>query len=47
MEEAEFVFATGLAVLEPIEDVSVTDLAVLLKLSPNPSDLLSRWIHQP
>jgi len=47
VEEAEFVFTTGLTVLEPVEDVSITDLAVFLKLSPNPPDLLSWRIHHP
>jgi hypothetical protein len=41
---AELVLGAGLAVLEPVEDVGVGDVAVLLQPEPDAPDLVARRV---
>src|SRR4051812_11327462 len=41
---AELVLGAGLAVLEPVEDVGVGDVAVLLQPEPDAADLVARRV---
>lgn len=44
-EVAAFMFAPRFPVLEPVEDVGITNLSILLKLGSDFPDFVSRWIH--
>lgn len=45
LEVALLVLASGLAVLEPVEDVGIADLTVLLKLYSDLSNLVAWRVH--
>lgn len=45
LEVAVLVLASGLAVLEPVEDIGIADLAILLQLGSDLSNLISWWVH--
>jgi hypothetical protein len=44
VSSAQLVLGAGLAVLEPIEEVGITDLVVLLQAHADAGDLLARRI---
>lgn len=47
LEVSELVFASGFPVLEPVKDVGVANLAVLLQLGSDLPYLVPRRVHHP
>lgn len=45
LEVAVLVLASGLAVLEPVEDIGITDLTILLQLGSDLSNLIAWRVH--
>lgn len=47
LKVSELVFASGFPVLEPVKDVGITHLSVLLQLSSDLPYLVSGRVHHP